>query len=118
MGDSGEDNTIQRRWKTHVDTRLTKIDLALADNTVITTQLVSSLAEHQRRTAPVIEAIENMQAGVRVLGSIGNGVAWTARTSWRALRVAAPVAGALAAVYAALHEYLDPIIHGLMWWKK
>ncbi len=119
-------------WRIYVDEQMHEVKVNLAVNTAITEglsakvdantgiteELGKKLDEHRERTKPVIDAIEGMQNGVRYIGKFGNGIAWVVRTFWRTLRVTAPVAAALAGVWVAFHEQLDPQLHRLiMWWK-
>ncbi len=125
----GGDDT---NWRIYVDEQIHEVKVELAVNTAVTQDLASKvdantgiteelgkkLDEHRERTKPVIDAIDGMQNGVRYIGKFGNGVAWVGRTFWRTLRVSAPVAAALAAIWVAFHEQLDPVLHRIiMWWK-
>ena len=112
-------------WRVHIDERMNTFEVKLDDNTKhtaitleLTQEIAAGLEDHKERTRPVIEAIEGMQSGVRAIGAFGNCVAWVAKTFWRLLRVTAPVAAALAAVWVAFHEHFDAIVQSLTWWKK
>jgi len=53
--------------------------------------------------APLLEAVDTMKSGVRVLGHIGNGVAWMGRMTRRAVVWAAPFGALVATIYHFLH---------------
>lgn len=67
---------MNNEWVRHVDDELAGLKRDQAENTRITREVRDGLAQHRDRTVMVIEAIETMQAGVRVLGYLGKFIKW------------------------------------------
>lgn len=65
----------------------------LKEGTQLMRGLDEKLTELREVTKPVTEAVENMQAGVRVLGKIGRFSARLGEWGWKVVRVAAFFAG-------------------------
>lgn len=140
-----------KQWRAHVDTdlstgndrmaglekrmsgmelRMGGLETGLATNTQLTAdraeRIERKLDEHRDRTAPVVEMVEGMRAGVEALGKIATATGRVASWWGRALRLWAPVVAALTsvvatcvAVWLAFHDQLVPYVDAIRdWWHR
>lgn len=106
---SAEDDTVgneERRaneaeWRGGMETQIAELRTEMRANTVVTRQTRDELSALTLNAAPVL-------AGLRVLGNIGRGTAWLAKWSFRTLKVLAPIAAALATVWAVWKGFWKP----------
>ena len=109
-----EDRRVaDKEWKESVDKRLEeggeKFDnllTKLSENTTTTQQINKKLDDHvsqyqdfTKQMQPAADAIETMQAGVRVLGNIGHGVAWIGKAVRKTIVWIAPIVAFVIAIW-------------------
>lgn len=106
-------------WRESVDARLTEgaekfVELItkIDENTLATNAIADSLDAHKQdyqnfiaTVHPAVAAISTMQSGVRVLGKIGNGVAWCGKWFRKIVIWLAPVIAVMATIW---HFVKDP----------
>lgn len=104
--------------------RLTSIDVRLEVNTVATLKNGTKLDAHVERTesfiqrmAPAGTAVDYYTKGVQVIGAIGMTLQWFVKWTVRFLKVTAPIAAAVAAVYATWPAETKALLEWLKFWK-
>lgn len=116
---------MDQRWKDSVDNSLREgaakfgelaegqkaLSSKLDENTQATKEIKAKMDEHVdaytdfvKRVQPAIDAVESMQAGVRVLGKIGSAVGWVGQNIRRIVVWVAP----FVAIVAALRHWEGP----------
>lgn len=71
----------ERRFK-KIESDVQAMRRLIAENTKATVELVEKVESHRASTKPVVEAMDNMQRGIKIIGGIGDAVGWIIKRTW------------------------------------
>lgn len=118
-------SSISRKLQENTDVTK-KVEAQLGENTAATLLISNKLDAHiesyetfTKSTQPAIDAILTMQAGVRVIGKIGNAIGWLANHIRKGIIWIAPLVAFAITMWSFFHDKPAEVWRTIVdWWAK